>query len=761
MRSDLTRPPLELWGGIECTVNRVGERFFDQIERSGHARRLDDLDRFAALGIRTLRYPILWERTAPGGVDQADWSWADERLVRLRELGIRPIIGLVHHGSGPRGTSLVDGSFADGLAAFAGAVAARYPWIDAYTPVNEPLTTARFSGLYGHWFPHGRDDRTFARALVVQCQATVAAMRAIRRVTPDAQLVQTEDLGQVYATPALRSQALFENDRRWLSFDLLCGQVDRHHPLWDYLVGTGIDERLLDRLRDEPSPPDVIGINHYLTSERFLDHRLERYPAHTHGTNGRQPYADIEAVRMRADGVAGPESLLWQTWERYRLPMAVTETHLGCTREEQLRWFAAVWAAADRLRTRGAEVRAVTLWSLLGSFDWDSLLTRDDVSYEPGAFDLRAPAPRPTALATLARDLATSGSSSHPVLGSPGWWVRPDRLVYRAVNDAGDDREPPTILPDRPSAAPIAVVGNGVVADTVSRCCIDRAIPIVRIREDDASRLGADGIAALLATRQVWAVVVAPDLEPLLNMAVNENDRSPDPLKTAAIVAGVCRSDELPLLLVSSDRVFGAGDDRPRLEGDPVTPDDPAGRAFVAMERAMMDRLPGALVVRLGPTVSGDWHGAGPAAGPLLGVRGTIARHEPIPCPAYLPDAVDAALDLMIDRERGLWHLINGEEATTTLEELARRIAMATGEEPEGLLAHLSRGLPSDGGQSARITMGSERGWILGPLEEGLRRWSWDCHRARHELAASDTVTSTSVVRAERAADRPRARDAS
>src|SRR5918999_4758161 len=93
-----SRPPMELWAGVECTVNRVGASYYDQIERTGHGARLDDLDRFAALGVRALRYPVLWERTAPNGLGNADWRWADARLARLRELGIRPIIGLVHHG---------------------------------------------------------------------------------------------------------------------------------------------------------------------------------------------------------------------------------------------------------------------------------------------------------------------------------------------------------------------------------------------------------------------------------------------------------------------------------------------------------------------------------------------------------------------------------------------------------------------------------------------------------------------------------------
>jgi dTDP-4-dehydrorhamnose reductase len=212
----------ELWGGVECTVNRVGDRYFDQLDRNGHADRLEDLDLFASLGIQAIRYPVLWERIAPSGIEHADWSWADQRLTYLDEIGIRPIVGLVHHGSGPHHTSLLDSDFAPQLAQFAEAVATRYPWVDHYTPVNEPLTTARFSGLYGHWYPHEQNALSFITALLNQCRAIVLSMEAIRRVNPAAKLVQTEDLGKVFSTPLLEYQAEFENARRWLSFD----------PLW-------------------------------------------------------------------------------------------------------------------------------------------------------------------------------------------------------------------------------------------------------------------------------------------------------------------------------------------------------------------------------------------------------------------------------------------------------------------------------------------------------------------------------------------------
>jgi dTDP-4-dehydrorhamnose reductase len=60
-------PPLQLWGGLECTVNRVRDQFFNQLDRNGHGQRDDDIARFASLGIRAIRYPILWESTAPDG----------------------------------------------------------------------------------------------------------------------------------------------------------------------------------------------------------------------------------------------------------------------------------------------------------------------------------------------------------------------------------------------------------------------------------------------------------------------------------------------------------------------------------------------------------------------------------------------------------------------------------------------------------------------------------------------------------------------
>ena len=88
---------LELWGGPECTVNRVGDDYRDQLSETGHLDRLGDLDLITTLGVTALRFPILWERFA-ADEGSLHWRWAGSRLEALRRSGIRPIAGLVHHG---------------------------------------------------------------------------------------------------------------------------------------------------------------------------------------------------------------------------------------------------------------------------------------------------------------------------------------------------------------------------------------------------------------------------------------------------------------------------------------------------------------------------------------------------------------------------------------------------------------------------------------------------------------------------------------
>src|SRR3546814_11791306 len=81
-----------------------------------------------------------------------------------------------------------------------------------------------------------------------QCLGTLRGMRAIRAVIPSAQFLQTEDLGKVFSTRPLRYQAAYENERRWLSLDMLSGRVEPGHRFHDELLCSGISQCQLEEL---------------------------------------------------------------------------------------------------------------------------------------------------------------------------------------------------------------------------------------------------------------------------------------------------------------------------------------------------------------------------------------------------------------------------------------------------------------------------------------------------------------------------------
>ena len=753
MSAEKAAPALSVWGGVECTVNRVGDVRFDQVVKTGHEGRVEDIDRLLDLGISALRYPVLWERAARGpSPSDLDFSWVDARLALLRDRGVRPIAGLVHHGSGPLHTSLVDPELPAKLAEYARVVAERYPWIEDYTPVNEPLTTARFSGLYGHWYPHGRSARSFVRALLGQCHATARAMEAIRRVTPGARLVQTEDFGRTYSTPLLAYQARHENLRRLLSIDLLCGRVDRAHPLFRYLLLQGASEPELMSFVERPCPPDVIGVNYYVTSDRFLDERLERYPAWSHGGNGRHAYADVEAVRVRGEGLTGHHAVLWELHERYRLPLAITEAHLGGAREDQLRWFLEAVRGAKEAKERGADVRAVTAWSLFGAFDWDSLVILDRGHYEPGAFDVRSEPPRPTAVARMVRSLAREGQFKHPVTtASPGWWRRPVRLLYPAVSAPAKDFLVARDDVDRPQieviaarggaedgARPILVAGaNGRVGRAFARICAHRglACKLVCRREMDIADRAA--VEQTLIRHNPWAVINAAGYA-----RIDEAERDPmrcarENVRGASALAAACAAGDVALVTFSSDLVFGGQQRTPYVEDDHVGPLGVYGHSKAEAEREVMRLHPRSLIVRTAALFC-PWEETGGATGllkALLAGRSVRAAEDSVVSPTYLPDLVHATLDLLVDAEQGLIHLAN--RGAVSWFELGRQIASLSGLDPSMVVPCSGRALGMVAPRPAYSVLGSRRGVLLPPLEESLSRYVTERSAPRLREAAA------------------------
>jgi dTDP-4-dehydrorhamnose reductase len=530
-------------------------------------------------------------------------------------------------------------------------------------------------------------------------------MRAIRSVIPDAQLVQTEDLGKTFSTAPLRHQAGHENERRWLSFDLLCGRVTPKHAWHAILLNSGIAPEELELFESGEATPDLLGINHYLTSERFLDHRLDLYPGHEPGGNGRDSYVDAEAVRVkRLEGSTGIGPRLREAWERYGIPLAITEVHHGCHRDEQLRWFVEVWNTAKQLREEGMDLRGVTIWSLFGNVDWRFLLTQKNGFYDTGAFDVRGDKPRPTILARAAKVLASGEDFDHPVLDMPGWWRRPPRLY----SWSGSSR------PGSWSGRKILITGaTGTLGNAFARVCGSRALPFCLTSRAELDICDESSIAAAIARYRPWAIintagfVRVADAEREREACLQWNTEGPAKLAAACADAGI------PLVTFSSDLVFDGQLGRAYVEDDETAPANVYGLSKARAEEQVLEALEDALIIRTS-AFFGPWDKYNFAWNTL----NALARGEPVRAgrntavsPTYVPDLCHATLDLLIDGEKGIWHLAN--QGKLSWHEFATQVAEGAGYDP-------SQVLPLDD-EHANTALESSRGMMLRPVEHAIR----------------------------------------
>jgi dTDP-4-dehydrorhamnose reductase len=555
---------------------------------------------------------------------------------------------------------------------------------------------------------------------VNECRAIVLAMIQIRKVNPAARLIQTEDLGEVAGNGGMLEEVNFLNERRWLTFDLLTGRVDPHHPFWKWLQ-VGVSQAELEFFLEHPSPPDICGLNYYITSDRTLDDRETLYPLKFRCEERAKRFADIESVRSEF-GLAGQERVLLQAWSRYQLPLALTEVHLDATREEQLRWVHQAWQGALAARAQGADVRAVTLWALLGCFDWNTLLKGPNEYYESGVFDVRGPKPRPTALAQLARALATGTPFEHPVLAGDPWWSRAQRKTHGFLEHSKyfDER---TEYRSH-SARPLLITGgNGTLARACAHACEVRGLSHRLSSRAELDIADSDSVARAVDALNPWAIINAAGVsnaraaEAQAGACFRANTLGAQNLAVAAERRGI------PLVIFSSDHVFDGGKGRPYVESDPRSPADTLGRSKAEAEDQVMRACSRALILRAG-AFFGPWDEVNFISQMIVGLlQGDliVVPSEEVVSPTYLPDLVRCTLDLLIDEAWGLWHLANAGEISASA--LARRLASRLHSSPE---------LVSSPNASRRCrSLASERGSLMPSFDDAFERYFHDVNIRR------------------------------
>src|SRR5439155_23720205 len=178
-------------------------------------------------------------------------------------------------------------------------------------PFNEPLVSALFSGDFGFWPPHSRKWRGYMPVLSRIVQGVSRSIAAIRQEMPEATVLLC-DAAETYKSrdEELAVEVARRNLRRFLVTDLLLGRVDQNHPLHSWVTSFGLSEIDLEWFRANPQSPDVLGLDYYPHSDWQLD-------------------MSAGAVRQRrADHPAGLYAIASTYWQRYAIPMMLTETSI-------------------------------------------------------------------------------------------------------------------------------------------------------------------------------------------------------------------------------------------------------------------------------------------------------------------------------------------------------------------------------------------------------------------------------------------------
>jgi dTDP-4-dehydrorhamnose reductase len=541
-------------------------------------------------------------------------------------------------------------------------------------------------------------------------------------------LLQTDDLGKTYSTSTLAWLANFYNQRRWLGWDLLCGMVDESHALWNFMIDAGMEATDILWFKDNPCPPDIVGVNYYATSERWLDENTTAYPERYAGHYYDSFHTDIEASRVLDPPTPGIGPLLKEVWQRYGIPIAVTEVHIDAPREDQLRWAVEIWDAAQAARAAGMDIRAVTIWSLLGSFDWNCLVTSCNGYYEPGPFDVRSGSPRPTAMAALMRDLAAGRKSNQPVLQGQGWWRRHGRFLGRTVTQTAKVSTTSTMshavtAMAEPIVQPLLITGStGTLGAAFARICDARHIAYQLTSRTEVDIADAVSVENAIAKFKPWAIINAAGY---VRVDEAESDRARCFRENAlgpAVLAHACAKHQIKLITFSTDLVFDGTQNSPYLEGDLTGPLNAYGESKLSAERQVLDAYSSALVIRTS-AFFGPWdrHNFLDHALRILGDGQTFGASSDVISPTYVPDLAHTCLDLLIDGECGMWHLSNNDPISWA--GLAQKASNLAGIKTDSLVTMSSAQLKLPARRPQYAALSSCRGILLPGLDDALERF--------------------------------------
>jgi len=292
------------------------------------------------------------------------------------------------------------------------------------------------------------------------------------------------------------------------------------------------------------------------------------------------------------------------------------------------------------------------------------------------------------------------------VLDLPGWWRRPGRTHSR--------RRFETLPKSSANARPILITGaTGTLGQAFGRLCAHRGLAHVLTDRRDLDICDKASIAAAFDRHKPWAVINTAGFIRRWEGAEKVDECFAANVTGPELLARACKLHGVPLVTFSSDLVFDGKLGRSYVEPDLPAPACEYGRSKAEAEARLIAIDSDALIVRTS-AFFGPWDRYNFVFDMIERLKrgeDLVVSEKTLVSPTYVPDLVHATLDLLLDEEKGIWHLTN--QGAVSWHNLALEIADMAKIGHERIRA-------AEDEENVDTSLTSKRGLLLRPLPQAL-----------------------------------------
>ncbi len=361
------------WSEWEKIPGKIRDGSNSSIACDHYHRYEEDFDLAKEYGHQVHRFSVEWSRIEP-----QHNMWNEKELLHYRDVvralidrGIRPMVTL-HHFTNPIWFRDVGGWLNPDSPEIFGAYCKRVAetlceYDIIWNTINEPMVLVSMGYLYGE-FPPGIKD--YGRAVTAAKRLAMAHGKAATEIR---NVYESRGMKQPLIAPVISVSYFMPADptnKDDVELVKLLDWLYNHAWISAVIKGRIPDLEVAEDVWPEYGPMrksvDFIGINYY--SRMLVSSKLDFFA-------GQMPPKDPKLERCEGlDWEVYPKGyyqVLKSFWERYRMPIFLTENGIGTQNDNlRCRYILMHLQQVHRCIQEGVDIRGYLVWSLTDNFEW-------------------------------------------------------------------------------------------------------------------------------------------------------------------------------------------------------------------------------------------------------------------------------------------------------------------------------------------------------------------------------------------------------